>query len=156
MLTMDIHECASSLDEMNRSFIADIDNILTEKRYNIRIAGTDDKKITYTHAKTKRGLVSFTVSGNVLNVHIYADRVSRYINDLLPLPDVMLKSMKKGRKCDNLVNPGSCYPECIKGYDLVIDGERYQKCRYMNFKFVVNDDTRAHIEKMILKEMSFR
>ncbi|MDR0777915.1 MAG: hypothetical protein LBE48_00535 [Methanomassiliicoccaceae archaeon] len=153
---MGIHECASSLDEMNRSFICDIDNILIEKKYNLRIAGKEYLKLTYTNAKTKRGLVSFTISGDVLDVHIYADHVSKYIDDILPLPDVMLKSMKKGRKCDNLVNPGSCYPECIIGYDFFIDGARYQKCRYMNFKFPVNDDTRAHIRNIILKEMSFR
>jgi hypothetical protein len=153
---MDIRECASSLNETNRSFIVDIDNILVEKRYNLRIAGKDVLKMTYTHAKTKRGLVSFTISGDALNVHIYADHVNKYINDILPLPDAMLKSIKKGRKCDNLVNPGSCYPECIMGYDLLIDGVRYQKCRYMNFKFAVNDDTRVHIKSMILKEMSYR
>jgi hypothetical protein len=154
---MNVPGCITELDEKNKAFINGIDELLKEHSYVSKITEKDGKiRITYSSPKTKRALLSFTTSGDNVKVHIYADNISRYINDILPLPDAVADSIRKGRECDGLADPGSCDPKCVKGYDLVLDNVRYQRCRYMNLKFEVNDDTRECIGRIAMKEMHYK
>ncbi|MDR0778982.1 MAG: hypothetical protein LBE48_06075 [Methanomassiliicoccaceae archaeon] len=146
---MDIQGYVAGLDTHNRAFVNEIGELLAVS-CKIRITEKDSMiRLTYICRTDKRALFNLKISGNALSVHIYADNINKYIGEI---PDDMTEIIIKGRECDGKAE----HTTCIGGYRLVTDGKEYNKCRYMNFKFDVNDDTREQIKKMIMNEMSYR
>ena len=53
----------------------------------------------------------------------------------------MKKAIRKASVCKRLIDPDDCNPRCQTGYTFTLDGESFQKCRYMAFFFNVNENT---------------
>lgn len=45
-----------------------------------------------------------------------------------------------------------CNPKCIMGYTFVLDGEQYQKCRYMAFQPTLSEENNPYIKQFLEKE----
>lgn len=52
-----------------------------------------------------------------------------------------------------LIHPDDCNPKCIMGYTFVLDGEQYQKCRYMAFQLTLNEENNPYIKQFLEKEL---
>ena len=51
-----------------------------------------------------------------------------------------------------MIDPDSCNPKCPMGYDFLLKGERYRKCRSNAFMFPVCRGNNPFIGKLILRE----
>ena len=61
------------------------------------------------------------------------------------------KDIAKASVCKRLVNPEDCNPKCVMGYTLVMDGETYQKCRYMAFQPALSEENNPYILQFLRK-----
>jgi hypothetical protein len=144
---MELTAHITGLDVCNGAFVNEVSELLAASCKTKVVEKDGTVRVTYTRRATKRALIALIISGSALSIHIYADNINRYIGDV---PDHMSDIMRKGRECDGIAK----HPTCIGGFRLVMDGKEYHKCRYMNFKFDVNVETRPHIMRMITSEMS--
>ena len=60
--------------------------------------------------------------------------------------------MKAG-DCKRLTGVSECSPTCTAGYDFMMDGVNYKKCKNSAFFWIVNADSMEHIKKMLIKEL---
>jgi hypothetical protein len=49
---------------------------------------------------------------------------------------------------------GDCNPKCIMGYSFSLDGEAYQKCRYMAFLPTLSEENNPHIKDFLEHELT--
>ena len=63
------------------------------------------------------------------------------------------KEIKKASVCKRLINPDDCNPKCIMGYTFVLDGEQYQKCRYMAFQPTLSEENNPYINQFLENEL---
>ena len=66
---------------------------------------------------------------------------------------IIKKEIKKASVCKRLVNPDDCNPKCVMGYTFMLDGERYQKCRYMAFQPALSEENNPYIMEFLEKEL---
>ena len=149
---MRLAEYTTNVDETGKKFVDELNSLLEKKSCTAKIADIKDgvSKITYERPGTKRSLVSLTIGRDVL-IHIYADRIKEYINDLMSLPAPILNAIKRGKACDPS-KTGVC-AKCVGGYEFTVGDMKYNKCRYENFRFRVNERTAAHLMKMVMNEI---
>ena len=55
--------------------------------------------------------------------------------------------------CKRLINPDDCNPKCVMGYTFALDGEQYQKCRYMAFQPTLSEENNPYIRQFLEKEL---
>lgn len=145
------------LSDEQKYFLLEIDKFLSQNNYKPKVEPTKTmEKCTYISSKTRRAITSITLKNNNLAVHIYGDGINKYMDSALKMPNDMIAVMKKGTKCKKLENPTACNPKCIGGYDYYIDNIRYQKCRFMSFKYIYSKDNSEHIKKFIINECENR
>jgi hypothetical protein len=89
-----------------------------------------------------------------LLLRIYGENIGAYDDFLQALPQQMVDAIKSAPICKRLVH-GACSPKC-SGYDFVIRGERYQKCRYACFEFLVADESNPSIKTFVENELKER
>ena len=69
------------------------------------------------------------------------------------LPEKVKKEIKKASVCKRLINPDDCNPKCVMGYTFVLDGQQYQKCRYMAFQPTLSEENNLYIKQFLEKEL---
>ena len=125
-----------------KDFIVKIHEGLTKENYKAKI---ESKKsglsVSYSHPKTKRGMLGFMFRKDTLLARLYADNFGKYIDFLNLIPESMEKEIGKATKCSRLIEPTACNPKCAGGYDFRIRGNHYQKCRMNCFQLEVNSDS---------------
>ena len=87
-------------------------------------------------------------------IWIYGENAGTYLGFLNTLPTGMVESIAGSGDCKRLVS-GGCSPKC-SGYDVTIKNERYQKCRYNAFEFLVADENNPFIKSFIENEIKER
>jgi len=108
----------------------------------------------YKHSKTKKSVINVLLKKQGLLVRIYAENNRAYPEFLETLTDEMVLEIEKTGDCGRLYN-NSCSMKCT-GYDFVIKGKRYQKCRYGCFTFLVTDDSKPYIRAFAENELKER
>ncbi|MDR2866933.1 MAG: hypothetical protein LBV13_06015 [Methanomassiliicoccaceae archaeon] len=150
---MELSECLAGLNDEDISFIAGTDRVLTGRSYVLKMTNKEGvTKLAYSDPVAKRALLNIKISGSAVKVHIYGDNIRRYIDEIASFPEKMVSAIRGCRKCAG----ADRHQNCIGGYSFVMDDTEHLKCRYFNFVFDVNDDTRSYITEMILKELSCR
>ncbi len=144
----------NALNDTNRLFFKEIDDYLQRHDYKLKIeAIKSGTRFTYTCNKNRRAIANFVIEENKFQLHLYADNISSYTDFVQSLPKNILSVLQKGGKCKRLIDADACNPKCIMGYDYLLDNMRYQKCRYLNFKFLlINHEYNAFIERLIKHE----
>ena len=69
------------------------------------------------------------------------------------LPEKVKKEIKNASVCKRLLNPDDCNPKCAMGYTFSLDGEQYQKCRYMAFQITLSEENNSYIRQFLEKEL---
>ena len=140
-----------------REFAEGINAALLGEGYKYRIESkANGFLVSYSHPKTKRSILNFLFRKKGLYVRLYADHLAAYAGLLDRLPESMEKAIVKAPVCKRLINPEDCNPRCPMGYDFMIRGSRYQKCRYNCFLLEVTPESLPVLEEFIEEERKGR
>jgi hypothetical protein len=112
--------------------------------------------VSYKHPKTKRSILNLFFRKDGLQARIYAENHKQYANFIDNLPEEMEAQVAKATNCKQFMTPPGCSDSCSAGYDILIRGNRYQKCRYSCFHFKANTKSLPVITEFIELEKASR
>jgi len=112
--------------------------------------------VSYIHKPSKRTIINYVFRKEGLLMRVYADNVSAYVDMLTDWPDSMKDTVKKAGICKRLIDPEKCNARCLGGFDFTLDGDQQQTCRYAGFMFLLSDETKPCLQKMVECEMQAR
>lgn len=112
--------------------------------------------VSYNYMKDKKkiALMNYVFRKSGMMVRIYARHISMFQNILDSFPKAMKKDMLKAGDCKRLNGISECSPTCTAGYDYMLDGANYKKCKNSAFFWIVNKDSQEYIEQLIRKEVA--
>lgn len=102
-----------------------------------------NKKTAANYVFRKKGLI----------MRIYANHIAEYMDILDTFPDTMTETIRKAPVCKRLLNPADCNQRCQMGYDFIMKGERFQKCRNGAFLFLLTEESKPFVEALVLREV---
>lgn len=138
-------------------FVMELDAMLREKDCKVGIEpAKSGYVVSYKHAGSGRVIINYVFRKKGLVIRIYADNVLKYMELLETFPADMKSKVAKAPVCRRLVNPELCNAHCPKGYEFILEGENYQKCRYNCFMFFLEDAANPHIRRMVELELAHR
>ena len=144
-----------AVDTNCHDFVWDLHGYLFDNGYR---ATFEEKKTgllgSYKHAKTKKSVINMLHKERGLLVRIYGENASKYLDFLNTLPEEMVQSIASASICKRLVH-NTCSPKC-SGYDVTIRNERFQKCRYSGFEFLVTEVSIPYIKSFVENEIKER
>lgn len=143
-----------TVDDCFRDFVSQINDCLMEQGCKCEIkTAKSGYTVSYTPGKTKRTLATFVSRKTGMKLRIYPEHIREYQSFLNGLPEKMKKDIKKASVCKRLVNPDDCNPRCVMGYTFEMDGEQYQKCRYMAFMPTLSAENNPYIKQFLKNEL---
>lgn len=146
-----------TVDVRFRDFVNEINDYLTKQGCKCDIkSAKSGYVVSYILADTKRTLATFVSRKSGMKLRIYPEHIDEYQNFLNSLPEKMKKEIQKASVCKRLINPNDCNPKCVMGYTFEVDGEKYQKCRYMAFMPTLSEENNPYIKLFLKKEFSTR
>lgn len=145
-----------TVDERFRGFVSQINEYLTENgcKCSIKLQKTG-YVVSYMIISRKRTLATFVTRKTGMKLRIYPEHIQEYQSFLDTLPEKVKKEIRKASVCKRLINPVECNPKCIMGFTFVMDGEQYQKCRYMAFQPTLSEENNPYIMQFLKKELQF-
>lgn len=144
-----------TVDGPSRDFVSQINGFLTEKGCTCDIKNAKSGYVvSYLLSGSKRTLATFISRKSGMKLRIYPEHIREYQAFLDTLPDKAKKDIKKASICKRLVNPDDCNPKCVMGYSFHMDGEPYQKCRYMAFQITLSEENNPFIRQFLENELS--
>ena len=143
-----------TVDERFHSFVNQINEYLTENgcKCDIKLQKSG-YIVSYMLSGGKRTLATFVTRKSGMKLRIYPEHIREYQSFLDTLPEKVKKEIKKASVCKRLINPGDCNPKCVMGYTFMLDGEWYQKCRYMAFQPALSEENNPYIKQFLEKEL---
>ena len=143
-----------TVDENNRDFVTKLHDILLEHHCKCDIkTAKSGYLVSYILPEPKRTLASFVFRKAGIKLRIYPEHIKEYESFLDLLPEKMKKDIRKASVCKRMVNPEDCNPKCIMGYRFSMDGEPYEKCRYMAFMPFLNEENNPFIRQFLEHEL---
>lgn len=143
-----------TVDERFRGFVRQINGYLTEHgcKHDVKLQKSG-YVVSYVLNGGKRTLATFVSRKTGMKLRIYPEHVQEYQNFLDTLPEKVKKEIKKASACRRLINPDDCNPKCVMGYTFKLDGEQYQKCRYMAFQPTLSEENNPYVRQFLEKEL---
>lgn len=144
-----------TVDAPSRCFVSEINAFLTENgcKCDIKLQKSGYVVSYVLNSSRKRTLASFVSRKTGMKLRIYPEHIGEYQSFLETLPGVVKNEIKKASVCKRLINPDDCNPKCVMGYTFVLDGEMYQKCRYMAFQPALSAENNPYIKQFLEKEL---
>ena len=143
-----------TVDGRFRSFVSQINEYLTDNGCQCSIKSQKSGYVvSYMRIGSKRVLATFISRKTGMKLRIYPEHIEGYQGFLDTLPEKVKKEIKKASVCKRLINPDDCNPKCAMGYTFALDGERYQKCRYMAFQPTLSEENNPYIRQFLEKEL---
>ncbi len=144
----------ATVDERFRSFVNQINEYLTANgcKCDIKLQKSG-YVVSYVLNSSKRTLAAFVSRKSGMKLRIYPEHIQEYQSFLDTLPEKVKKEIRKASVCKRLINPDDCNPKCVMGYTFVLDGEQYQKCRYMAFQPTLSEENNPYIRQFLEKEL---
>ncbi len=146
-----------TVDGKFRDFVSQIDQYLTanECKCDIKLQKSG-YVVSYVLSGGKRTLATFVSRKSGMKLRIYPEHIQEYQSFLDTLPEKAKKEIRKASVCKRLIYPDDCNPKCVMGYTFVLDGEQYQKCRYMAFQPSLSEENNPYIMQFLEKELQAR
>ncbi len=145
------------VDKEYHDFVGKVNQILLDEGHKHKIElKASGYFVSYIHPKTKRSILNFLFRKKGLLIRIYADNCSKYPEFINTIPESMEKEIIKASVCKRLIDPQTCNPKCVTGYDFHIGNNRYQKCRNSSFQFEVNNNSIPILLDFIIHESKER
>ena len=148
-------EFLSGAESKDQTFIQTLHAELLEKGCK----GSYEKKKTsllasYKLGKPPKALLNLLIKKQGLFVRIYGENAWNYQDFLQTIPGEMVQSIAKGGDCGRLIK-NTCSMKC-SGYDVTIGNQRFQKCRYSGFEFLVTEESGGSIKAFVEHELEKR
>ncbi len=109
--------------------------------------------VSYVLSGSQRTLATFISRKTGMKLRIYPEHIPKYQSFLDTLPEKVKKEIKKASACKRLINPDDCNPKCMMGYTFMLEGEQYQKCRYMAFQPTLSEENNPYIKQFLEKKL---
>jgi len=143
----------AEVDKEQKAAVANIHETMTGSGYKNKV----EKKasgflVAYTHPKTKKSILNLFFRKDGLQARIYAENHKQYADFIDKLPEDMEVQIAKAIDCKRFLTPPECSDTCSAGYDILIRGNRYQKCRYSCFHFKADRKSLPVITEFIEQE----
>lgn len=146
-----------TVQESNCDFVNQINTYLTENGCDCSVKlQKSGYVVSYMLSSNKRTLATFITRKSGMKLRIYPDNVAKYQNFLDTLPKKVKAEIKKSSVCKRLISPDDCNPRCVMGFTFTLDGEQYQKCRYMAFQPTLNEENNPYILQFLQNELATR
>lgn len=143
-----------TVDGKCRSFVNQINEYLTANGCKCEVKlQKSGYVVSYVLSSSKRTLATFISRKTGMKLRIYPEHIQQYQSFLDTLPEKVKKEIKKASACRRLINPDDCNPKCVMGYTFAMDGEQYQKCRYMAFQPALSEENNPYIMQFLEKEL---
>ena len=142
-----------TVDNRFCSFVIQINEYLTANGCKCDIKLQKSGYVVSYVLNSKRTLATFISRKTGMKIRIYPEHIGEYQNFLDTLPEKAKKEIKKASVCKRLIHPDDCNPKCIMGYTFILDGEQYQKCRYMAFQLTLSEENNPYIKQFLEKEL---
>jgi len=144
-----------AVEAEQQGFIEKLHNYLLEQgckaSYELKKNGP---LASYKYGKPPRTLLNFIFRSGKILIRIYGENVNKYEDSLGDFPDEMVASIRTSGDCRRMVH-NTCSTKC-NGYDFMIKGERFQKCRYNCFELLVSGENNPYIKQFIAQELDER
>ncbi len=149
MFTQFFNEVPPNLQE----FVLELDKYLLAKECKIKIEPAKNGYVTtYMLPGSGRSLLNYVFRKTGIKLRIYAAGISSYDAILNDFPDKMKKEIIKSGDCKKLLG-GTCSPVCPAGYNFIMDGVEYKKCRSTAFLHKLDEESAKFIIKLIKAEL---
>ena len=136
-------------------FVQDLHHYLLENGCKVTF---EEKKsgylASYKYGKPPKALMNFVFRKDGMIARIYGERISGYPDFLNTLPKEMVQHIESAGVCKRIVH-NTCSPKC-SGYDFTIGDERFQKCRYNCFEFLMTSESKPYIKTFVEYELRER
>jgi len=154
-LNVQFSEYLDTVEKQYQDIVAEINEYLVGNGCKCEIKSAKSGfVVSYIYGASKRTVASFVSRKTGMKIRIYPEHITQYDDFLDTFPQKMKQEIKKSSVCKRLINPEECNPKCIKGYDFIMDNERYQKCRYMAFMPTLNEENNPFVKCFLQKEIS--
>jgi len=152
-ITFEEIQLAASPDE--QAYAQELHSYLTDNGCK----STFEKKKTsllgsYKYGKPPKTVINLLLRKDGLYVRIYGEHIHQYTDFLQSMTSEMVEAIAKRGDCGRLTENG-CSTKC-KGYDFTIGENRYQKCRYNCFEFLVTEESGRYIMSFVKHELEER
>ena len=146
-----------TVDGKFRDFVSQIDQYLTANgcKCDIKLQKSGSV-VSYVLSGGKRTLATFVSRKSGMKLRIYPEHIQEYQSFLDTFPEKAKKEIRKASVCKRLIYPDDCNPKCVMGYTFALDGEQYQKCRYMAFQPSLSEENNPYIMQFLEKELQAR
>ncbi len=143
-----------TVDGRFHGFVNQINEYLTENgcKCDIKLQKSG-YVVSYTLKSGKKTLATFVSRKTGMKLRIYPEHIQQYQSFLDTLPGKVKREIKKASVCKRLINSDDCNPKCVMGYTFVLDGEQYQKCRYMAFQPALSEENNPYIKQFLEEEL---
>ena len=141
----------------SRNLVEDINNFLLDSNCKREIkTAKSGFTVSYLFRDTKKTLATFVCRKTGIKIRIFPQHLNEYMGFLDTLPAKRKKEIAKASVCKRLIYPDDCNPKCVMGYTFALDGEQYQKCRYMAFQPSLSEENNPYIMQFLEKELQAR
>ena len=147
------HDFIASVDRENQAFVSELHDALIEHGCKIEVKLAKSGYVV-SYSVNKKTIANYVFRKKGLIVRIYANHIAQYMDVLETLPDEMVRSIQKAPVCKRLVNPDACNPKCSMGYEVILKGERLQKCRNSAFQFLLCEENKPYMKTLLLYEVN--
>lgn len=141
----------ASVDGENQKFVSDLHDELTELGCKIEVKSAKSGYVV-SYSLNKKTIANYVFRKKGLLARIYANHIAQYMELLDTLPDSMVHDIQKAPICKRLVDPTACNQKCSMGYDIILKGERLQRCRNNAFLFLLDEASKPYIKSLLLHE----
>lgn len=142
----------TTVEDEQSEFVTKLHQMLTQGGCKIEVKESKSGYLV-SYILNKKTIANYVFRKKGLIVRIYANHITEYMEILDGFSDEMIKSIEDAPICKRLVNPESCNSKCAMGYDFILKGERYQKCRSNAFMFMFCEENNPFIEDFLKREM---
>lgn len=144
-----------AVDSASTEFVVGLHNHLMEGGCKIEVKeAKSGYMVSYLY--NKKAIANYVFRKKGMFARIYGNHIVEYIDILDTLPNEMVKTIKGAPVCKRLINPNQCNQKCTMGYDFIMQGERYQKCRNNAFMFLLCEENNPFIGTFLKKELEVR
>lgn len=141
-----------TVDDRDKAFVTELHDTLTANGCKIEIKEAKSGHMV-SYILNKKTVANFVFRKAGLIIRIYANHIQDYMAFLDTLPDSMVKTIAAAPVCKRLINPDDCNPKCATGYDFLMRGERFQKCRINAFMFLLCEENNPYIKPFLEHEL---
>ena len=152
MAKLSFEDFIITVDSKFVEFITELHNELISLGCKIEVKEAKSGFVV-SYLYNKKTLVNYVFRKKGIIARIYGSHIADYMEVLDTFPSELIKGIEDASVCKRLINPNDCNSKCSMGYDFIMQGKRYQKCRSNAFMFLLSNQNNPFIKTFLKKEL---